>query len=829
MAANLSFAIQAVNDADATLRQVRQQLGDVADTADRGKGPLGAMGGALGNVAQIAGGFVLGQGLLQLPGLMGGAIDLASDFAESQSKVRVVFGESSGAVEEFAKNASRNLGLAQGKALEATGTFGNFLQSMGLLRPAAADMSMDMVTLAGDLASFNNANPEEVLTALRSGLSGEAEPMKRFGVALNETAVKAKAAELGLGGLSGELTESEKIQARYAIIMEQTAMAQGDFARTSDGLANKQRIQAAQMEDLKVKVGNVLLPIKLLATEGLLKLVEVGSRLADIITVALTPAFNSVKDAVGSFFYTLRTGFTEDEGTKIEQLALFLRNDLLPALQEIGTFLIDRVLPHLIEWYEIQYKIAVEVLQNLLLPALVQLKQNFDAVWPVIEAHVLPVLKSLGEFLLDHKEIIIAVAAAILLLTNPWLAVAAAIVVVLAYQDDIEAFFRSIVTKAQELIDKFQEIPIIGEIFTATFEAIRIYVETWFTVVKTLVETQIKIVVNIIQAVIAIFKGDWDRVWNEIKDSLGLILTAAVTIAKTLLDGLVEYFLTLGPRIIAAIGDAGTLLYDVGVKLIGGLKTGAESMIAQLVLFFTGLPGQISSWIGDLYKFGLELMGKLARGLVDGTAGAITDAISGLASKLDPRNIDIPGLSPLLNAFQHAGALTMEHLALGIKENKTALESALTGTGNMISSVLIGSVGSSGTSNIITAAQGLIDSGANLSQKQGTWTPLEVLARWIKSHPGQTPPKHLIDAAYESKFLGLGTLPTPAMPFAPIATPTMPLPPPRDTTGGGGIQVVINAPNALSVDGAAVEQAVRVALPEIKRQLNTSGATLGIA
>ena len=103
-------------------------------------------------------------------------------------------------------------------------------------------MSTGLVQLAADLASFNNLNPEEVFLKLQSGIVGEVEPMRALGVNLSAAAVNAKALQMGLVNANGELTEQAKIMARYALIMEQTGNAQGDFARTSDGLANSTRI-----------------------------------------------------------------------------------------------------------------------------------------------------------------------------------------------------------------------------------------------------------------------------------------------------------------------------------------------------------------------------------------------------------------------------------------------------------------------------------------------------------------------------------------------------------------------------------------------------------
>lgn len=202
------------------------------------------------------------------------AIGAASDLAESQSKLTQVFGDSAGGLREWASTASTSMGMSQQKAIEATASIGNFAQSLGLSRTEAVAMSPAVVQLAADLASFNNASPEETLLALRSGLSGEAEPLRRFGVALNAASVESAALELGLARTKDEITEGIKVQARYALIMDQTASAQGDFARTADGLANQQRTLNAQWDDMRAKIGEALLPAVLNLVDALNDLLE---------------------------------------------------------------------------------------------------------------------------------------------------------------------------------------------------------------------------------------------------------------------------------------------------------------------------------------------------------------------------------------------------------------------------------------------------------------------------------------------------------------------------------------------------------------------------
>lgn len=196
-----------------------------------------------------------------LTGLVGSSISAASDLSESMSKVGVVFGDNQQQILNWADGAATALGQSKQQALEAAGTFGNLFTALGLGGQQSADMSKNVVELASDLASFNNINPTEALDALRAGLTGETEPLKRLGVNMNEATLKAKALELGLAKGTETLSPAAKAQAAYALIMEQTKTAQGDFERTSGGLANQQRIMAAQFEDTKASLGTSLLPV----------------------------------------------------------------------------------------------------------------------------------------------------------------------------------------------------------------------------------------------------------------------------------------------------------------------------------------------------------------------------------------------------------------------------------------------------------------------------------------------------------------------------------------------------------------------------------------
>lgn len=188
--------------------------------------------------------------------------DAASDMQESMGKVNVVFGKSTEAVVKWSESSAKNMGISQQAALEAAGTYGNLFQAFGIGQKPAEEMSTTLVQLASDLASFNNTSTDEAILALRSGLSGETEPLKRYGIALSDVRLKQEAVSLGLiKSTKDALDPAAKSQAAYSLIMKDSTLAQGDFARTSGGAANQQRILAAQFQNTKASLGEALIPI----------------------------------------------------------------------------------------------------------------------------------------------------------------------------------------------------------------------------------------------------------------------------------------------------------------------------------------------------------------------------------------------------------------------------------------------------------------------------------------------------------------------------------------------------------------------------------------
>lgn len=190
----------------------------------------------------------------------------ASDLNETTSKTQVLFGKSTQSVLDWSSTSTTALGQTQQQALDAASTFAVYGKQARMSGKDLVGFSTNMTSLASDMASFSNTSPEEAIQALGSAFKGESDPIERYGVLLNEATIKARALKIGIIKTSSEaLSPQQRILAVQAELYEQLGKkgsgALGDFARTSGGLANQQRILTASIHDQKAAIGSALLPV----------------------------------------------------------------------------------------------------------------------------------------------------------------------------------------------------------------------------------------------------------------------------------------------------------------------------------------------------------------------------------------------------------------------------------------------------------------------------------------------------------------------------------------------------------------------------------------
>lgn len=214
-------------------------------------------------------------------------IDYASDLAEVQNVVDVTFGSATEAINSWAKECLAAYGMNEVSAKRYAGTLGAMLKSSGLAGDAIVDMSKDMVGLAGDMASFYNLDLETAFEKIRSGISGETEPLKQLGINMSVANLEAYALSQGITTAYNEMSQAEQVMLRYNYLMSTTADAQGDFARTQDSYANQTRLLSESWLEFTGVMAEQLLPVLTTIVSWLNNIVAFLTENADMVSAVL--------------------------------------------------------------------------------------------------------------------------------------------------------------------------------------------------------------------------------------------------------------------------------------------------------------------------------------------------------------------------------------------------------------------------------------------------------------------------------------------------------------------------------------------------------------
>lgn len=301
MTQKVAFDVLAKDRASKTFRGI----GDSADTLSS---KVRRSGKALG-FAVAAGAALAGVAAVKFAG---DSIRAASDLSETLNKTNVVFGKSSKGVIDWSNDSAKSLGMSQQASLAYASQFGDMFTQLGQGKGKAAETSKGVIQLATDLGSFNNLETGEVLDKISGAMRGEYDAIQKIIPGLSDARVKKEAlARTGKASVA-QLTEEEKSMAALAIITKDGAASANDFAETSGGLANQQKILSAQLENTKSKIGDKLLPV----------------------ATAFVTWIND-KAIPGA-----------------EKLGGWLQDKLGPAFARLGDFIMDRVVPALRDFAE---------------------------------------------------------------------------------------------------------------------------------------------------------------------------------------------------------------------------------------------------------------------------------------------------------------------------------------------------------------------------------------------------------------------------------------------------------------------------------------------
>lgn len=382
-----------------------------------------SFGGALKGIAALAGTALAGIGVTKF---FGDAVEQSSRLGESLNAVSVAYGEASAEIAKLGEDAATRLGVSQASFNEAAVRFSAFSERVVGEGGNQVKFLDDITQRATDFASVYNIDVAEALQVFQSGLSGEAEPLKRFGINLLDSEVKAFAMANGIGEVGRELTETEKVQARYGLLLQSTDKTAGDFANTSDGLANSQRILAANFEDMKASVGEALLPAITNLTQAMVPLVEQIGGTLGVALEDLSPLILSVSEKIGgmlSIVPSLVSIFMS-----LADIFLQVVDLLLPpfvALLDMVAFLFQELTP-----------VISDVLSEAFVPLVEMFAMIIDQLWPLVDGGLLdlflqiidelaPVVIQLAQALIPLVELLLPILIGLLEFVIPIMIVVA--------------------------------------------------------------------------------------------------------------------------------------------------------------------------------------------------------------------------------------------------------------------------------------------------------------------------------------------------------------------------------------------------------------------
>lgn len=267
---NVSDLPNDISRADAEVQQMARHTDEVAEHTNN-------LCGLWGRVIGIMGAYLAGQQVRQ-------AIDYASDLVEVQNVVDVTFAEGAEEVNKWSKSALDAYGLSELSAKRYSSTLGAMMKSSGLAGDEVRKMSMNMTALAGDMASFYNLSGDEAFEKIKSGISGETEPLKALGINMSDANLQTFAYSQGINKLTKDMSQAEKVQLRYGYLLSVTSDAQGDFARTQDSFSNQTKLLAEKWNAFRGEMATGLLPVLTMVIQVMNNMITVAQAVYDFIS-----------------------------------------------------------------------------------------------------------------------------------------------------------------------------------------------------------------------------------------------------------------------------------------------------------------------------------------------------------------------------------------------------------------------------------------------------------------------------------------------------------------------------------------------------------------
>jgi hypothetical protein len=320
-------------------------LNDVEDHSGRLSGVMGKMG------AGMAAGIAVGGAALVALGKQ--SFDAASDLQQSSGAIETVFGKFAEAEKGVAADAAEAVGLSTSQWENMATIIGSQLKNAGMSMEETTGRTEELIQQGADMAAVFGGTASDAVDALSSALKGEMDPIERYGVTLNQTAIQTEMAAEGTDKLTGAAANSAKTQAILALISKQTAETTGQWAAQSGTAAEAQQILGAKVDNIEAKIGGKLLP----AFAGI----------ASWISDKVLPAVDGLTEGGGPL------------GDMFATVSGFVTGKVVPAVTDLYNWLAPKIIPIFAD--------VAHIIQDVAVPA-------FKVIWSFVSDYVIPIFKS---------------------------------------------------------------------------------------------------------------------------------------------------------------------------------------------------------------------------------------------------------------------------------------------------------------------------------------------------------------------------------------------------------------------------------------------------
>ncbi|WP_350348013.1 hypothetical protein ABIQ69_15445 [Agromyces sp. G08B096] len=579
------------------------------------------------------------------------AVKSASELEQAMGGMYAVFGKSGTQMEAWATKAANSVGLAKSEYASLSTVLGAQLKNMGVAQDQLAGQTNKLVGLGADLAAQFGGSTSDAVSALSSLLRGERDPIERYGVSINEAAVQAKLAEMGLSGLTGEAEKNAKLQATLALLYQQTADAQGAFSRESTTLAGAQQRLAAGTENLFATLGFSLLPAVTAVTAAIGALVTRVQESAafEAFTGYLTDASNTFAD----FVFNLLNGTASlDFGSMFSGLLDAAVSGIQNAANWLAAGGAATIVNGIVSGRSAVFDAALQVFPAIL--------QALVAAIPAIVTGLVALVTQLATMLVAQAPVILAGAVQLFQgLLN------ALIQVLPALLSGIVALLPPILTTLISMIPVLLEAAV--QVFTSLVEALPVILPLLVTAIVELLPKLIETILGLIPAIL---------------DAAVKLFTSLVESLPIILPLLITAILDLLPKIITTVVGMIPKLIDAAVKLFTGIVEAIPKVLPQLITALIDLaPKMVSTLIGlvpQLIQAGIDLIGGLVSGLWE-AAGSVGAALLDIAGSAIDGFLGFLGIHSPSRLFAGYGKNVVQGLVQGLDGNARLVDKSLDG------------------------------------------------------------------------------------------------------------------------------------------------------